>query len=91
MIQALRLMSDMQRQQGEQLGQILVLLTPEPVDPRANLGELLRHLTGVIGELVAEVKKVGEGLERITLRLPAQMAAAIDEAVTRAETRGVRR
>jgi len=90
-IQSLRLMSDMQRQQGEQLGQILALLTPEAIEPRADLAELLVQLVGVVGRMAAEVRTVGAGLEQMTRSLPGQMAAAIDEALARAEQRGVRR
>ncbi len=91
-IQSLRLMSDMQRQQGEQLGQILALLTPELVqEPRADLAELLAQLVGVISRMATEVRGVGTGLERMTQSLPEQMAAAIEEALVRADRRGIRR
>lgn len=89
-IQALRLMSDMQRQQGEMLNQIITLLIPE-AEPREDLGELLRQLVGLIQRMVIEVRTTGEGLRDVTRHLPDQLAEAIDAALLRAEARGVRR
>lgn len=90
-IQALRLISDMQRQQGEQLAQVIVLLTPEASVPRVDLGELLNQLVGVAGAMAAEMHSVGSGLERMTRALPGQLAVALDEALLRAEQRDTRR
>lgn len=87
-IQALRLMSDMQRQQGEQLAQIVFLLTPEAAAPRVDLGELLGQLVGVVGTMTAELKVIGSGLERMTRALPTQLAAAVEDALHRADSRG---
>ena len=86
-IQALRLMSDAQRQQGELLMQVLVLLTPEPVAPGPSLGELLARLVGRVGEIGGELRQVGDILDETTRRLPERMAAALDDALIRAEKR----
>jgi len=90
-IQALRLMSDMQRQQGEMLNQIITLLIPPSVEPGADLGGLLGQLIGTTEQMVIEVKTVGEGIAQVTRRLPDQMAEAIDAALQRAAAQGVRR
>ena len=86
-IQALRLMSDAQRQHGELLVQVLVLLTPEPVAPGPSLGELLARLVGRVGEIGGELRQVGDILDETTRRLPERMAAALDDALIRAEKR----
>jgi hypothetical protein len=90
-IQALRLMSDMQRQQGELLNLIITLLIPESAEPRDDLGKLLRQLVGMIQQMVVEVRMTGEGLQTVTRHLPDQLAEAIDAALQRAETQGSRR
>jgi len=90
-IQALRLMSDMQRQQGEMLNQIIMLLFPQPAEPREDLGELMRQLIGLIHGMVIEMRTTGEGLRTVTRQLPDQIAEAIDAAMLRAEERGARR
>lgn len=89
-IQSLRLMSDMQRQQGEQLSQILTLLTPEETEPRADLGHLLRQLVAEVGEMGEEVRAVGHSFQRMGEMLPGQMAGAIGDALARAERGGQR-
>ena len=84
-IQSLRLMSDMQRQQGEQLSQVLALLTPEETEPRADLGHLLQQLVAAVGEMGEEVRTVGHGFQRMGEMLPGQVAGVIGEALARAE------
>ena len=86
-IQALRLMSDAQRQHGELLTQVLVLLTPEPAEPGPDLGALLAQLVGQVGQIGGELRQVGDILDETTRRLPERMAAALDGALIRAERR----
>lgn len=86
-IQALRLMSDAQRQHGELLMQVLVLLTPEPAEPGPDLGALLTQLVGRVGQIGGELRQVGDILDETTWRLPERMASALDGALIRAERR----
>lgn len=87
-VQALRLMSDAQRRQGELLTQVVVLLTPEePVRDGPDLGTLLVQLVGRVGQIGGELRQVGDILDETTQRLPERMAAALDEALIRAEKR----
>lgn len=83
-IQALGLMSHMQRQQGEQLAQIITLLTPElEEEPEPSLGELLSHLVAATNQIGIQVASIGTWLEQVTDQLPGQLGAAIDEALAR--------
>ena len=87
-VQALRLMSDAQRRQGELLTQVVVLLTPEePVRDGPDLGTLLAQLIGQVGQIGGELRQVGDVLDETTQRLPERMAAALDDAFIRAEKR----
>ena len=86
-VQALHWMSDAQRQHGEQLAQVITLLTPEPAEPGPGLGDLLEQLVGRVGRMGGELRGVGEALEDALEQLPGQMAAAIDAALARAEKR----
>ncbi|MGI4798036.1 MAG: hypothetical protein ACRYG8_29100 [Janthinobacterium lividum] len=83
-IQALGLMSQMQRQQGEQLGQVIALLTPEPSRPGPDLSELLSQLVATTSQVGAQVASIGTALGQVTDRLPGQLGRAIDEALARA-------
>ncbi len=88
MVQALRLMSDAQRRQGDLLTQVVVLLTPdEPVRDGPALGTLLAQLIGRVGQIGGELRQVGDILDETTQRLPERMAAALDGALVRAEKR----
>ncbi len=87
-VQALRLMSDAQRRQGELLTQVVVLLTPEePARPGPDLGTLLTQLVGRVGQIGGELRQVGDILDETTQRLPERMAAALDGAFIQAEKR----
>ena len=84
-IQALGLMSQMQRQQGEQLAQVIALLTPEPAEETGpSLGELLSQLVAATGQVGVQVASIGARLEQVTGQLPGQLGKAIDEALARA-------
>jgi hypothetical protein len=88
-IQSLRLMSDMHRQQGEQLGQIIELLTPQPSAPGMDLADLLASLVAVVRDTLSEVKALAAAVQGGTEALPQQLEAAIGAALARAE--GARR
>ena len=92
MIQSLRLMSHMQRQQGEQLDQILTLLTPpDETKPRADLGALLAELVVATQQTAFEVQELGAGLRQMSELLPARIATAVVDALARANPQGPRR
>ena len=84
-IQALRLMSDMQRQQGEQLATILALLMPQPTDAGRELHDLLAHLTASNTTLIVQVQTLGQAIRNASQALPEQMAEAVTRALMRAE------
>jgi len=87
-MQALRLMSATQRQHGEMLRQLIVLLTPEqPVRPGPDLGTLLTQLIGWVTQIGGELRQLGDTLNETTQRLPERMATALDGALVRAEQR----
>ena len=84
-IQALGLMSQMQRQQGEQLAQVIALLTPEPAEESGpSLVELLGQLVATTTQVGIQVASIGTRLEQVTGQLPGQLGKAIDEALARA-------
>ena len=90
-IQSLRLMSHMQRQQGEQLDQILTLLTPEETKPRADLGALLANLVVATQQNAFEVHQLDATLRQMSESLPARIATAVVDALARANPQGPRR
>jgi hypothetical protein len=89
-IQALKLMSDMQRQQGEQLALILQLLTA-PSDSGEALHEVLKHLVASNTTLIGNVMDLGSSVREASRALPRQMAEAVTAALVSTESGGSRR
>ena len=82
-IQALRLMSDMQRQQGEQLSLILQLLTAPP-EAGSGLSDLLRQLLASNTALVGQVMQLASATRQASDALPAQLAQSLALALSEA-------
>lgn len=82
-IQALRLMSDMQRQQGEQLSLILQLLTA-PAEAGSGLSDLLRQLLASNTALVGQVMQLASTTREASDALPAQLAQSLALALSEA-------